>query len=90
MWYNHTRHTHHLRTHQPVKINSSVRQSTLRDVRHGLDGGFLRIWHPNKDNETGVSILMKDVKKQIPSYIKIGVCTLPARHKGQEVFVLYV
>lgn len=39
----------------------------------------------NKDIETGVrSILVKDLKKPIPSYVKIGAFTLPAHHKGQE------
>ena len=61
-----------------VVINALMNYGTVSNIRrqhHFFD----------EQIENGVrSLLIKNIKKPIPSYIRVGSYTLPVRHKGQE------
>ena len=68
----------------PFEMSDHVVTSAL--MEYGTVTNIRRQVHQFDSNiETGVrSMLIKNIRKPIPSYIRVGNFTLPVRHKGQE------
>ena len=68
----------------PYEMPDAVILGALSE--YGAAGNVRRLVHDfNGDIENGVrSVLVRNVKKPIPSFLRVGGFSLPVRHRGQE------
>ena len=61
-----------------VVTSALMQYGTVTNIRR-------QVYDFDKEVQTGVrSLLIKNIKKPIPSYVKVGAFTLLVRHRGQQ------